>query len=344
MGMKMSHRQKSILAAIVEIYSRTGEPVSSKLLSGYLDFQASPATIRAEMAWLFEMGYLEQPHTSAGRVPSHMGYREYIDSLMTCQPLTQEEKDEIDSLFNVSNPDPDRLLEDAADALSDYTGTTAVTSSITPVTVRVKRVELIAAGPHTVVVLLMASNGAIKNRVCRVNFLVTAELLDFFNKFANSRLAGRNIASVSSGFINSVAVTLGDYSSIFNDILAGIFDLCREVSDGQYYVSGGTKLLDQGEGVKSARDLLDLLERRDRLQAMFHVDEPDFKILIGKENAFMELSGSSLVATPYSICGQKAGTVGLIGPVRLNYARVIPHLEYFARTLGDLLSETFESE
>lgn len=342
--MKMTARQKAVLAAIVEIYSKTGEPVSSKRLSEHLIFQASPATIRAEMAWLFEMGYLEQPHTSAGRVPSHMGYREYIDSLMTCQPLTQEEKDEIDSLFNVRNPDPDKLLGDAADALSEYTGTAAVTSSITPATVRVKRVELIAAGIHTVVILLIATNGAIKNKVCRVNLVVTSELMEFFNKFANSRLEGRSLSSISSSYINSVSVTLGEYSSIFNDILYGIYELCREVGDGQYYVSGSTKLLDQDEVSKVARDLLNLLGKRDQLQTLFGENSPDFKILIGKENTFMELAGSSLVATSYRIGNERAGSVGLIGPVRLDYARIIPHLEYFAKTLGDLLGETFESE
>lgn len=340
----MTQRQKAILSAIVEIYSKTGEPVSSKRLCSYLEFQASPATIRSEMAWLFEMGYLEQPHTSAGRVPSHMGYREYVDALMTCQPLTQEEKDEIDSLFNVRNPDPDKLLEDAADALSDYTGTAAVTSSITPVTVRVKRIELIAAGNNTVVILLIATNGVIKNKVCRVDFVITPELLDFFNKFANSRLAGRSLSSISSSYINSVSVTLGEYSGIFNDILIGIYELCREINDGQYYVSGGTKLLEQDEVSRAARDLLNLLGRRDQLQTLFAADFPHFKILIGKENAFMELAGSSLVATPYEVGGQRAGTVGLIGPVRLDYARIIPHLEYFAKTLGELLSETYEND
>lgn len=340
--MKMTPRRQAILAAIVEIYSKTGEPVSSKLLSQYLDLRASPATIRADMAWLFDMGYLEQPHTSAGRVPSHLGYREYIDSLMTCRPLTQEERDEIDSLFNVRNPDPEKLLEDAADALSDYTGTAAVTSSITPDSVRIKRVELIAAGPHTVVVLLIATNGAIKNKVCRVDFLVTEELLEFFNKFANSRLAGRSVNAVSAGYLHSVSLTLGEYANVFNEILGGIYELCHEINEGQYYIRGEMKLLDDIN--PSGRDLLVLLGQRDQLQTLFTVNSPDFKILIGKENAFMELSGSALVATPYQVAGQYAGTVGLIGPVRLDYAKIIPHLEYFAKTLGDLLSETFENE
>ncbi|MCL2057293.1 MAG: heat-inducible transcriptional repressor HrcA [Oscillospiraceae bacterium] len=342
--MQLSPRQSKILAAIVESYIRTGEPVGSKYLSQSLDIRVSPATIRSDMAALFELGYLEQPHTSAGRVPSHQGYREYIDSLMTCRPLSQEERDEIDSLFNVKNPDPDKLLEDAADALSDYTGCAGVTSSISSKDVTVKRIDLIAAGINTVVILLIASNGVIKNKVCRVDFAITAELVEFFTKFANSRLGGRSIEAVSATYISSVSVILGEYSRIFTPILVGIFELCKEFSDGQYYIGGGTKLLEYDELGRVARDLLIMLNNRERLHRLFGGGDSDFKILIGKENPTMELAGSSLVVTSYSIGGGKAGTVGLIGPVRLDYAKVIPHLEYFADTLGKLLSETLDSD
>lgn len=340
----LSPRQKKILTAIVESYISTGEPVGSKLLSAQTGLNVSPATIRSDMAALFDMGYLEQPHTSAGRVPSHLGYREYIDSLMICQPLTTEERDEIDSLFNVKNPDPDRLLEDAADALSDYTGCAGVTSSISARDVRVKRIDLIAAGVNTVVILLIASNGVIKNKVCRVDFSVTPELVEFFTKFANSRLAGRSIDSISATYISSVSVTLGEYSRIFTPLLVGIFELCKEVSDGQYYIGGGTKLLEYEELGRVARDLLLMLDNQERLHGLFGSDSPEFKILIGKENSTLELVGSSLVVTHYSIGGERAGTVGLIGPIRLDYAKIIPHLEYFADTLGKLLSETLETE
>jgi len=342
--MKLSERRKRILTAIVETFIQTGEPVGSKMLSSRLDFQVSSATIRGDMAWLFEMGYLEQPHTSAGRVPSHLGYRVYIDSLMQCQPLTQEERDEIDSLFNVKNPDPDKLLEDAAEALSNYTQCATVTSSITPKTVRVRRVEIIGAGHGTVVILIIATNGVIKNKVCRVDFVVTSELLDFFNKFANARLVGKSLDSITSKYIGSVSITLGEYSRIFTPLLAAIFELCKEINDGQYYLSGGTKLLEYSELSQLVRDMLLLLERRDQLQSLFYPDARNFKILIGKENNSMELSNASVVSTHYDIQNQPAGMVGIIGPVRMEYAKIIPHLEYFAKTLGELLSETFEVE
>ena len=340
--MKLSDRKQAILAAIVETYTRTGEPVGSKLLASQLGFNVSPATVRSDMAWLFDMGYLEQPHTSAGRIPSHLGYREYIDSLMRPAPLTTEERTEIDSLFNVRNPDPDKLLEDAAEALSDYTKCATVTSSITPKTVRIRRLELIEAGSNTVVILLVASSGMIRNKVCRVDFVVNSNLVEFFNKFANARLGGMSIDSVSSSYLSAMAVNLGEYARVFNPILTAIFELCKEVSDGQYYVSGSTKLLEYGELNRLVRDLLLMLENRDSLQALFasERESANFKIIIGKENQSMELSDSAVVMTGYEVGGVPAGTIGLIGPVRIDYARLIPHLEYFARTLGDLLTET----
>ncbi len=340
--MNLSQRQQRILSAIVENFIKTGEPVGSKLLSGQLEFQASPATIRSEMAWLFDMGFLEQPHTSAGRVPSHLGYRAYIDSMMTCKPLTDAEKNEINSLFNVRDPDPDKLLGDAAEALSGYTNCATVTSAITPKTVTVRRVELIAAGMGTVVIMIIATNGIIRNKVCRVDFKVTAEVLEFFTKFANARLVGRSIDTITNDYINSVSVTLGEYSRMFTPLLIAIYELCKEINDGQYYLSGSTKLLEYGELSQLVHDLLVMLESRDNLHALFDSGNYDFKILIGKENSSMELSGASIVATHYEVGGQKAGSVGLIGPVRLDYARIIPHLNYFAKKLGEVLEETYE--
>jgi heat-inducible transcriptional repressor len=338
----LSRRRQQILSAIVESYIRTGEPVGSKHISNTLEFQVSPATVRGEMAWLFERGYLEQPHTSAGRVPSHLGYREYIDSLMACKPLSEDEKNEINSLFNVRDPDPDKLLEDAAGALADYTNCAGVATSLTPKSVGVRRIELIAAGAGTVVILLIATNGMVRSKVCRVDFKVTPEIMEFFTRFSNARLVGRSLDSITSGYINAVSVTLGEYSRIFTPLMVAIFELCKEVNDGQYFLSGGSKLLEYGELSQLVREILVLLENRSRLHALFDWGSNDFKILIGKENPTMELSGASVVATSYEIGGQKAGTIGLIGPVRIDYARIIPHLEYFAKKLGEALSETYE--
>ena len=342
--MKLDIRKLKILTAIVETYIDTGEPVSSKILAQQLGFSVSSATIRNDMAALFEMGLLEQPHTSAGRVPSHLGYRVYVDQLMHCKPLSEEERREIDALFNVRDPDPDKLLEDAAQALADYTNCATVSTTITPKTVLVKRVEIVPAGTRTVVVLVIATNGVIKNKVCRVDFRVTGEIVEFLNQFANGRLVGRSVNDISQWYINSISVTLGDYSQLFIPVLATIYELCREINDGQFYTSGGANLLNYKELADIARELLSAMANREQLLGVIGSKSDAVFITIGKENNQSELTDTSVVVTKYRIGEQNSGAIGVIGPVRMDYAKLIPHLEYFSQTLGKLLAETFEQE
>ena len=342
--MKLDARKLQVLAAIVEAYIATGEPVSSKRLVRQLGFPVSSATIRNDMAALFEMGLLEQPHTSAGRVPSHLGYRIYVDQLMKPRPLTEEERREIDALFNVRDPDPDKLLEDAAEALAEYTNCATVSTTITPRTVQVKRVEIVPAGQRTVVVLVIATNGVIKNRVCRVPFNLNEQLVEFANKFCNGRLAGRSVSEITQQYVNAVSVTLGDYAALFLPLLATVYELCKEINDGQFYTSGGANLLGYKEFADVARQLLETMQNRDELLGVIASREDAVFITIGKENTRSELVDTSVVVTKYHIGAQNEGAIGIIGPVRMDYARIIPHLEYFSQTLGRLLAETFEQE
>lgn len=342
--MKLDTRRLQILAAIVELYTENGEPVSSKNVEKYLGLGVSTATIRNDMAALFDMGLLEQPHTSAGRIPSHLGYRIYIDKLMHCKPMSDEERRAIDALFNVRDPDPDRLLEDAAEALADYTNCATVSTTITPKTVRVKRIEIVPAGVRTCVVLLIATNGVIKNKVCRVDFQITPETVEFLNQFTNGRLAGKSVSEVTQRYINSISVTLGDYSQLFIPVLITVYDLCKEVNDGQFYTGGSVNLLGYREFGDIARELLTTMNSREGLLGVIASKDDAFFITIGKENTRSELADTSVVVTRYQIGEQNAGAIGVIGPVRMDYARLIPHLEYFSQTLGKLLAETFEQE
>ena len=141
--MELDERKRRILKIIADLYTKTGEPVGSKVVALYLDSAYSPATIRNDMAALFELGLLEQPHTSAGRVPSHLGYRVFVDELMTVKPLSGRLRDNIEAMFNVRDPDPDKLLRDAASALSQITRCAAFTTTRTPKTVTVRKVEIV---------------------------------------------------------------------------------------------------------------------------------------------------------------------------------------------------------
>ena len=334
-------RKKRILEAVVEQFIHTGEPVGSKLVAQVMGNVVSPATIRNDMASLESAGYLEQPHTSSGRVPTHMGYRLYVDEMMRPLPLTLSRRAEIDAMFNIRNADPDRLLEDAAAALAELTGLATVCTTMIPAAVTVKKIEIIPAGERTVVILLIASSGVIKNKVCRVDFIVTPQIVDFFLKFAQTRLEGRSIDEITSSYISAVSVSLGEYARLFMPVFAALYDLVKEISEGQYFTRGTTNLLGYAELASGAYELLGFIERRREMLGLISSITAPVQVLIGRESAVSPLSESSMLIARYHIGSNAAGAIGLIGPVRMDYAELLPHVEYFAKTLGKLLSETY---
>ncbi len=339
--MALDARKKRILEAVVEQFIETGEPVGSKFVAAAMKNIVSSATIRNDMAALESAGYLEQPHTSSGRVPTHMGYRLYIDEVMKPLPLTLSRRAEIDALFNVRNADPDQLLEDAAAALASLTGLATVSTTMIPSTVTVKKIEIIPAGERTVVILLIASSGVIKNKVCRVDFTVTQQIIDFFLKFAQSRLEGKSIDEITSSYISAVSVSLGEYARLFMPVFAALYDLVKEINEGQYFTKGITNLLGYDELSKGAYELLGFIERRQEMLGIIGSNDEPIQIFIGHESAAIPLSESSVLIARYNIGQNAAGAIGLIGPVRMNYSELLPHVEYFAQTLGKLLSETY---
>lgn len=342
--MELDNRKLRILAAIAETYLATGEPVGSKYVAELLGGEVSPATVRNEMAALFDMGLLEQPHTSAGRVPSHHGLRIYIDRIMHAQPLNEAERQEIEALFNRRNPDPDRLLEDAAKALAFHTNYAAISTTLYRQSASVRRIELIPATSRTVVILLITSNGMIKNKVCRVDFSLQPRIVEFFTNFANSRLAGRSINEITASYISSVSLSLGEYTDLFTPLMSAIYDLCREASDGRIYHSGSSNLLEYEELRRMANQLFRVLNSHDDMMSIIEGDPSELRLTIGRENKKLELSDSSVLISRYKIGEDSVGAIGLIGPVRMDYARIIPHLEYFSQMLGKLINETLREQ
>ncbi|MEG1779106.1 MAG: heat-inducible transcription repressor HrcA, partial [Oscillospiraceae bacterium] len=202
------------------------------------------------------MGLLEQPHTSAGRIPSHLGYRLYINEIMNCIPLSSEQMAEIQSMFNIMNPDPDKLLKGAAAALADLTNCATIATTFTPESIHISKLQLIPANDNTVIILIIASNGVIKNKVCRVMFRVTSQICEFFTSFVNYRLQGRSLNEISMWYLSSISVDLGEYSRMFNPLLGSVYELCKEINDGQFYIEGQTNLLSYPELANMVGDML----------------------------------------------------------------------------------------
>ena len=339
--MEMEKRALKILETVVDEYIRTGEPVGSKTVQEKLSMKISSATIRNEMAMLEQMGYLEHPHTSAGRVPTFSGYRFYIENFMPEHRLSDEEKLRIDEIFEDIDADTnDRLIEEAGRALSEITKCAIVTANETGKFSVITKVEVIPTGRRMYVLLLVTSGGSIKNRVCRLQFDLTGEQVDFFTRFADENLTGLNIDSLSDDFMESLSAALGSYMMMLSPLMKGIAEMSAEMAKDQVSVNGEANLIacDQLQ----SREIATILSNRERFSEILSGAFSGINILFGEENQTFVVSNSSMITSSFEKDGQKAGSFGVIGPARIDYKRIIPYLEYFSDKITDLLSEDTE--
>ena len=339
--MEMEKRALKILETVVDEYIRTGEPVGSKTVQEKLSMKISSATIRNEMAMLEQMGYLEHPHTSAGRVPTFSGYRFYIENFMPEHRLSDEEKLRIDEIFEDIDADTnDRLIEEAGRALSEITKCAIVTANETGKFSVITKVEVIPTGRRMYVLLLVTSGGSKKNRVCRLQFDLTGEQVDFFTRFADENLTGLNIDSLSDDFMESLSAALGSYMMMLSPLMKGIAEMSAEMAKDQVSVNGEANLIacDQLQ----SREIATILSNRERFSEILSGAFSGINILFGEENQTFVVSNSSMITSSFEKDGQKAGSFGVIGPARIDYKRIIPYLEYFSDKITDLLSEDTE--
>lgn len=343
--MEISERKRKILAAIVEAYVKTGEPIGSKALCEALDYSVSSATIRNEMADLVELGLLEQPHTSAGRIPSHEGYRLYIDQLMHQTPLTEDEQRFIDGSLSASANDPEHLLEDASQILAEMTRYAAVSTTPSDEEATVRHLQLVQTGRRTAMVVMTTSSGMLKNKIFRCDYDLTPEILRIFHKMLNEKLGGIPVASITPAFIQTMAASLGEMTMLMPSVLMAVLEASREAMETDVRLEGQYNLLFLPEfGMDNARRLMEFLNQREQLIRLLEGQTGVTKVLIGPESEYPELYDSSLVVSRYSLGGRNAGAIGIIGPTRMDYAKMIPKLEYLASTVGTLLSEIMDME
>lgn len=342
--MSIDGRKLRVLAAITRTYLSTGEPVGSKSVTQLLSEEVSPATIRNDMASLFELGLLEQPHTSAGRIPSHHGLRMYLDKVMEITPLTPQEQQDIDAFFNTRNPDPESIMEEATKVLAEYTNCATISTTVYRHSAYVQKIELIPARAQTVVILFIASNGMIKSKVCRVAFDLLPRVVDFFTDYANTRFVGKSINEITADYINSIAVPLGEYTTLFMPLFTAIYDICRETSQGKIYQSGASNLLEYSELRNMANHVFRILNSHDEMMSLMDKEQSPITIAIGRENTHLELNAATVMIARYKIGEDSFGAIGLIGSVRMDYAKIIPHLEYFAKILGESINNTLEEQ
>ncbi|MEG1550986.1 MAG: heat-inducible transcriptional repressor HrcA, partial [Oscillospiraceae bacterium] len=295
----MTERKERLLCAIVEKYIETGEPIGSKALVESLGMSVSSATVRNEMSDLVSMGYLEQPHTSAGRIPSSAGYRYYVDRLMNKYELSQNEKRVIETqLFKVSG-EPQKILEQAGNILAEITNCAAVSTTPSDESAVIRRIELVPIGTKTAMVVILTSSGLLKSKVCRTEAEITLDMVESFYNMTMTHFIGKNVSNMNIAKIQTLAVSLGEKFFVMTPLLVTLCDLAEMTERTELLLEGQSNLLNHKEFESNAYEIMEFLRRSEPLNQIFtkNVEQKSDKfspnVLIGKENLFRELQNSS---------------------------------------------------
>ncbi len=340
----MDDRKLRILAAVVDEYVTTGEPVGSKTIAALPDINVSSATIRNDMAVLEQLGLLEQPHTSAGRIPTFQGYKLYIEKCMPGMKLPDEERERLDSMFGEDAVlTEDVLIQSATTALAEITKCAAVAVNAMPQFSVISKVEVIPTGKRLYVILLITSAGNIKNKACRLEFDLNDEQLSFFTAFLTEHLHGVSLSDLSPEMFDQLITAMGTYMATLAPLVQGLYELSLDMMQQELTVNGTRNLLTCQE--LEPQDVVEFMEHQDVIMPLLNDTFSGIHVMFS-EDARREnpqqtfvIGNSSMIVGQYRKDGKAAGRLGLIGPMRLDYAKVIPYLEYFTEKISNLISE-----
>lgn len=335
--MELTPRKERILSSVVAGYVKSGEPVGSKAVAE--EVGVSSATVRNEMADLIELDLLEQPHTSAGRVPSQRGYREYVDRLMQVPNLSEEERRAFDSMLLSGSYDPERLLARASRLLSGVTRCAAVATTPSGDAAQIRAVQFVQTSRRTAMLILMSSAGTMKNRVFHCDFDLTNDILRVFFRVFNSKVAGKNVSDITPAFLQGVGVSLGEMYVLVGAPLRALLEVARDTMGTEILLSGQMNLLFYPElGQVGARRVMDFLERREDVANLLRQKPGQVTFLIGREMNRPELDRTAVGVSRYQVEGQDAGALAVLGPVRMDYPRVAAILSYVTAQVSQQLT------
>ena len=339
--MDLDDRKLKILQAIIKNYLETGEPVGSRTISKYTDLNLSSATIRNEMADLEELGYIVQPHTSAGRIPTDKGYRLYVDTMM------QEKVDEVNNMRDDLLEKADRmenLLQQVAKLLAANTNYATMVTTPKYRSRKIKFIQLTDVDEYQVLAVIVLEGNIAKNRMFRSDVALVKEEVLKLNLALNTFLQGLDIEEINIGLVQKLKSQVGAYQELVSEILDAIATAIQEEGDVRVYTSGATNILKYPElsDMNKARDILSTLENKEELTQF--VDGGDIKpdekrgiqVYIGDETKVDSMKDCSVVTATYEIEEGIYGKVGIIGPKRMDYERVVGTLQNMMGQLDDI--------
>lgn len=336
--MELNERKLNILKAIVKDYIDTAEAIGSRTISKKHDFGVSAATIRNEMADLEELGYLIQPHTSAGRVPSVKGYRLYVDSLMSKGELTDEEKSLIESCMQRNIDNIDSLIHETSKMLSKLTNytTVAITKSITNNII--KYIQLVNLNEREILLIVVSEKGNVKKANIPVRENIEQAKLNLISDSLTKRLAGKSLADLDENFISYVKYQIGEFSIVVDELI-NILNGDDSNEDYSLTLNGATNIFNYPEfnDIIKAKEFLNLVEEKDAVTDLIKqkgIQKDNLNILIGNENGKGLEKDCSVVTATYNVDNNTLGKISFIGPTRMDYARVCSIINYMSILLN----------
>ena len=338
--MELTERKKQILRAIVDSYIRTAEPVGSKTISQMPGMDFSPATIRNEMADLTSMGLLEQPHTSAGRVPSAAGYRLYVDELMQDYRLSMDETKTINQAMEVKMQEVDKMISQVGKLVSKMTDLPAYAVAARSSQRTVKRFDLILAEAGSFILVVMLSDNQVQNKLIRLPLDVSQEDLRLLSAVLNASLTELTADEITPELLAKVTRSAAGAASLVPVIVDYTVELLKK-THSEVYMTGQAKLLGQPEyhDVEKAQEVLTSLDEDVISNLPATLSSGTTQILVGPENVAKELKDSSVVITKFDIGDGMQGMIGVVGPTRMDYAKITARLSYFAENLGRMFAK-----
>ena len=340
---ELNERSREILRHVVEAYVETGEPVGSRTLSRRLGMALSPATIRNVMADLEEFGLLFAPHTSAGRLPTEQGLRLFVDGILQVGALTKDERSNIDSQCKVSGRSVPQVLEEATALLSGLSHCAGLVMAPKR-DLRLKHIEFVNLGPGRALVVMVDENGGVENRVIDLPLGMPASSLVEASNFMAAKLVGRTLQEARAEILREVQSQRGQIDELTKKVVeAGLATRSGDSGSGILIVRGQANLLDDVGGLADLEQIRALFEALETKEALIKLlDAADVaegvQIFIGAESELFTLAGASMIIAPYTNSEEKlVGAIGVIGPNRMNYGRIIPMVDYTAKLISKVI-------
>ncbi len=337
--MELDERKMKLLEMVIEEYTSTAEPVGSLKLSKELG--VSSATIRNEMAALEKMGYLEQPHTSAGRIPTTEGYRWYVDRIISERSLLPKEKASIDKLLEQEVSKFDNLVKEATSVLSRLTNYASYSVAPEVDDCTVEDIKLVKLGHNKLMIILLADNGIVKETVVTYDNEIPDKNIEIFSNYLNYKLRGMNFREIYDNITPYIQIELNNMNDNIVPLIVELNNLLA--SETEVYVDGASNMLALPELKKSEtlKKFLNVIETKDALKELVKTGyDGNINVYIGQETSFDELKDFTIITYKQKINDKEVGTIGIIGPKRMNYKKVIPTIKY----IGDMLQEKMEKK